>query len=415
MERLSPLDTTFLLAEDEDTAASLAIASVAVVAGPAPSHGELVDLIHDRLPMIPRLRQKVRTVPLDLLPPAWIDDDGFDLAWHIRRTVLPPPGDENALCDLVGRIMSERLDRDRALWAVWLIEGLSDGRWALLIKVHHCMADGVSGSHLYNVLCDGGVQHSPVSPMMAVNALRSAVEAIGELATYPLAQARLLGRVVRTPVQFVRRIGGTLQGLASYGLSLLPTAPTSLVGPIGQRRRYGIGRASLSTVHDTAHAFHVTVNDVLLAAIAGAYRTLLLKRGEEPTASSVRAAVPVSVRPGCTEHVVSNRISAMLPMLPVDIEDPVERLAAVHARLTHLKSGGQSAAGATVTSLVRYEFFGPVAWIVRLMAHLPQRSIVTVTTNVPARAGRSSCWAARSSRSFRTCRSRCDCAPASQY
>src|SRR5688572_100539 len=115
MERLSPLDTVFLLAEDEDAAASLAIASVAILTGPAPSLGELTELIRERLPLIPRLRQRVRTVPLDLLPPAWVEDPGFDLAAHIRRTVLPAPGDDGALCDFVGRIMSERLDRDRPL------------------------------------------------------------------------------------------------------------------------------------------------------------------------------------------------------------------------------------------------------------------------------------------------------------
>ncbi|RSM85189.1 wax ester/triacylglycerol synthase family O-acyltransferase [Kibdelosporangium aridum] len=383
MDRLSPVDSAFLLAEDEDPAVSLAIASVAILRGPAPSLRELAKLFSDRVPAIPRLRQKVRTVPLDLRPPAWIDDHHFDITRHIHKAVLAPHGDDAALCELVGEIMSERLDRDRPLWDAWLIDGLPDNTWALLIKVHHCMADGVSGSHLYNVLCHGDPQIGPVSPTEAVNAFRSMMLAVAELASSPTAQAHVLGRMVRMPLTFTRRLARTVQGLLSYGSSLLPTARSSLVGPIGSRRSYGIARSSLSTVHSVARVFHVTVNDVVLAAITGAYRTLLLKRGEQPVADAVRSAVPVSVRPDSTEHTLSNQISAMLPMLPVDIEDPVERLAAVHSRLSRLKSGQQSAAGVTMTSMVPDEFFAPVAWIVRLMARLPQRSVVTVTTNVP--------------------------------
>ena len=149
MEYLSPLDAAFLDAEDEDRHSSFAIASVAVLDGPAPSQADFVAAVRGRLPLVPRYRQKVRRVPLNLGQPVWVDDPHFDVAFHVRRTAVPAPGDDAALCRLVARVMSQRLDRDRPLWECWVIEGLADDRWAVLSKVHHCMADGLSANQLY--------------------------------------------------------------------------------------------------------------------------------------------------------------------------------------------------------------------------------------------------------------------------
>ncbi|MET0134719.1 MAG: WS/DGAT domain-containing protein [Kibdelosporangium sp.] len=245
--------------------------------------------------------------------------------------------------------------------------------------MHHCVADGVSGTQLYNVLCGSGTQAPHAPPAERSGKPRPAIEWL----TDSLAQGRKLARACADPGIIGRRISATFEGLWSYAVSLSPTAPTSLVGPIGRRRRYGIARASLPAVRKVARAFQVTVNDVALAAIAGAYRAILLRRGEQPTADAVRAAVPVSIRQNGTEHVMTNRISAMLPMLPVDVADPLERLGIVHARLADLKTGEQSATGATMTSLAQQNLFGPIAWALRLVVRLPQRSVVTVTTNVP--------------------------------
>src|SRR5947209_5446481 len=135
--RLTPLDAAFLDAEDEDRHASMAIASVTVLDGPAPPQDDVVRAIDGKLPLAPRYRQKLRTVAFDLGRPVWVDDADFDIRYHVRRTALPAPGDDGALCRLVGRLMSQRLDRDRPLWECWVIEGLADGRWAILLKVHH--------------------------------------------------------------------------------------------------------------------------------------------------------------------------------------------------------------------------------------------------------------------------------------
>ena len=146
MDRLKPLDAMFVDAEDEDENTSMAIASIAVFEGPAPSHKEVMALVAERLPFLPRYRQKLRTVPFRLGPPVWVDDPDFDLGYHIRRTALPEPGEYRQLADLMARVMSRRLDRDHPLWEYWVVEGLARDRWALISKVHHCMIDGV-GAH----------------------------------------------------------------------------------------------------------------------------------------------------------------------------------------------------------------------------------------------------------------------------
>jgi diacylglycerol O-acyltransferase len=156
-----------------------------------------------------------------------------------------------------------------------------------------------------------------------------------------------------------------------------------LNGPIGRHRRYAVGRASLADVAAVGKAFGASVNDVALAAISGAFRDLLLARGERPDAHAVRSLVPVSVRGRRDEGAGANRISLMLAMLPVDVADPVERLMAVRTQLAALKASGEAQAGAAMTALATHEPFLPISWGIRLAAHLPQRSIVTVTTNVP--------------------------------
>ena len=144
MDRLNALDAVFVDAEDADPHTSMAIASIAVFEGPAPSHEEFLAHIAGRLARVPRYRQKLRTVPFRLGRPVWVDDHDFDLRYHVRRTALPAPGGDQQLADLMARVMSQRLDRDHPLWEYWVAEGIADGHWALISKVHHCFVDGVS-------------------------------------------------------------------------------------------------------------------------------------------------------------------------------------------------------------------------------------------------------------------------------
>jgi diacylglycerol O-acyltransferase / wax synthase len=388
VDRMTPLDAAFLEAEDEDRHTSMAIASVAVMQGPAPSHEEFVAAIRGRLALVPRYRQKPRAIPLDLAAPVWVDDPGFDLSYHIRRTAVPAPGGDEALSRLIARVMSQRLDRDRPLWEYWVVENLAGGQWAVISKVHHCMVDGVSGTHLYYALFDASPERGPDVPdawvpTPAPSTLRLTADALRELARTPVDQLSMLARELREPRAFARRVADTGRGLATLARALLPASASSLTGPIGQPRRYAMARASLPAALAVARKHRVTLNDVVLAAISAGFRTLLLERGESPDTHAVRSLVPVSVRAPGDEGITDNRVSLMLAFLPVHVADPLERLTAVHDHLCELKASREAEAGEAMTSLARHEPFPPISLGVRMAAHLPQRMIITVTTNVP--------------------------------
>ncbi|QRP42897.1 wax ester/triacylglycerol synthase family O-acyltransferase [Amycolatopsis sp. FDAARGOS 1241] len=384
MERLSPLDAAFLEIEDEDPRAALAIASLAIAAGPAPAQDEFVAAITARLPQVPRYHQKIRRVPFDLAPPVWVDDDAFRPEDHFARLSVPSPHDDAALCELVTLLMDERLDRDRPLWMLWVIEGLSEGRWAILSKVHHSLTDGVSATGLQRVLFGAAEPPGlPAAPVPDPGRTRLLVSALGDLVSSPVTGiGHLVGSVLH-PRALARRTTDVVRGLAALSTALMPVAPSSLSGPLGHRRGYAVGQAALADIVTTAKAFDVTVNDVLLAAVTGGLRELLLRRGEDPAPDSVRSLVPVSVRNSASVSEVDNRVSLLLPLLPVDLPDPVHRLLRVHRRVTTLKGNKESAAGEFVTGAAGTEPFAASAWVMRAAAKLPQRNIVTVTTNVP--------------------------------
>jgi diacylglycerol O-acyltransferase len=385
---MSPLDAAFLQAEDEEPGASLAIGSIAVFDGPPPAHDEFAAVLAGRLPLIPRYRQRAREVPLDLGPPVWVDDGHFDLAYHLRRTALPAPGGDAELSALLGRVMSARLDRRRPLWEYWLVEGLRGGRWALLSKVHHCMVDGISGTDLYGVVLDPTAEIRPPGPDgwrpgPEPSDLRLAAVAVRDLALLPLRQAQALATAVRRPALLARHLRDTASGLVALSAAVRPAGRSSLAGPLSATRRFAFARGSVGDVAAVRRAHGGTFNDVVLAAVTGGFRALLLSRGERPTPDLVRTLVPVSTRAPGEENIRDNRVSLMLAMLPVDVADPAERLAVVRERLSRLKARHEAEAGAAVTALAEIEPFPLVATPVRVAAHLRQRSIVTVTTNVP--------------------------------
>ncbi|TGD87936.1 wax ester/triacylglycerol synthase family O-acyltransferase [Mycolicibacterium sp. CH28] len=380
VQHLTTLDAGFLQLEDTDRHISLAIGGVAVLAGPAPEFGVLRDLIGTRCLTNPRATQVLRTHPLDLVAPEWVDDPTFDLIHHVRHTALPQPGDDAALFAEVASIMERRLDRERPLWECWVIEGLAQDRWALLVKVHHALADGIAASNLLIGLCDdtgvasfassiGAAQHPsrrPGPPMPGLNPL----DWVGDSVRFGLSAGKLA----------LRAAGGAAEITASM---LRPAARSSFNGPIGDLRRYSSTAVKMHDVEEIAHAFGTTINDVALAAVADSYRAALLRRGQQPRPDSLRTLVPVSVRATDAMDVSDNRVSLMLPLLPVDTADPLQRLRAVHDRLTVAKSSGQRQAGSILLWATNLIPFPVTAWTVRLLSRLPQRSVVTVVTNVP--------------------------------
>ncbi|WP_280217168.1 wax ester/triacylglycerol synthase family O-acyltransferase [Nocardia neocaledoniensis] len=371
MSELHPLDGGFLELEDADRHISLGIGAVAVMAGPAPTRSEFTDWLTARLDRVGRLRERVRGSRWDLAAPVWEADPHFDLAHHVRWTALPEPNDEAALCEVIATELAERLDRDHPLWRCVVVERLAGDRWALIVWAHHAMVDGVSGISLFERLCEP-VDDEPAAEASA----KSQGPAAGWL--------DLAARVARLPVAAPRWAISTARSLVPVVYAAIaPSGSSSLNGPIGRQRRYAVARASLAEVRDIRTAFSASVNDVALAAVTSAYRALLIRRGEDPTARRVRILVPVSVRESTADHVLDNRVSAIIPHLPVEESDPVARLAAVHARIAHHRARGEADAERSMLVAAESLPYAAVALAFRLAGHFPQRSVTALATNVP--------------------------------
>jgi diacylglycerol O-acyltransferase len=388
MERLNPLAAAFLEAEDVDPHASLSIGSFAIFEGPAPTFEEFVRTIEGRLPLIPRYRQRVRRVALDLAAPAWVDDPDFDLHWHIRSTALPSPGGHEEIGNLLSRVMSHRMDRSRPLWEYWFVEGVEGGRWGLLSKLHHSVVDGVSGTDIYQLVLDPtptprGPEPDHWQPAQPASALAFNAESALEMVTSPVQAVRAATRALARPVRLARTTLTSAQGALNIAGAARPVHATSLTGPLDGSRRYTWTDVSLDDIRVVRKAFGVTVNDVALASVTGGLRRLLLSRGETPDPHAIRSLVPVSTRAPGEESILDNRVSLLLPYLPVDVSDPVERLETVRQRIRELRAAHEVEAGGSLTTLAAYPPFAPVSWGIRLGMRFPQRQITTVTTNVP--------------------------------
>jgi diacylglycerol O-acyltransferase len=385
MHRMSPLDASFLHLEDHVT--QLHIGSVAIFEGPPPPNDEMLAMVLGKLPLVPRYRQVVRFVPLAMGRPVWVDDPHFNIEYHVRRTALPAPGGEQELRNLVGRVMSQHLDRAKPLWEMWIAEGMGAGRWALVSKVHHCMVDGVSGSDLLTVILD--TERDPKTarpgrwqPEPAPSGTRLLADALLERTVSPYEVVRAMRASLRAPRQFARQMEDAARGLVGMRGLVRRTPPSSLNGPVGPHRRWSWARSQLTDVKAIRSALGGTVNDVVLACITNGFRQLLLARGESVD-RVVRTMVPVSVRSPGERGTYNNRVSAMFAELPVGIENPKERLDSIRAQMEGLKESKQAVAGEVLTSLSGFAPPMLLALGERVATRVPQRNLNTVTTNVP--------------------------------
>lgn len=384
VDRLSTLDASFLHLERK--VQPLHVGSALLFEGPAPSQDELTAAIESRLDLLPRYRQRVRRVPLDLGRPVWVDDPGFILEDHVRHATVPNPGDEASLRDLAAVIMSEHLDLTRPLWETWLVDGLDGDRWALVNKTHHAMIDGITGADIVAVLLDRDTTVEPRTspdwiPGAEPSPARLAATALVDLARTPLQVGEVLARALRSPLRSTRHAASELHGLVRAGEKVI--WPESVLdGPLGPRRRWGWARAQLAEIQEVERALGGTVNDVILAAIAGGFRTFLAARGEPVDGRTVRTMVPVSMR-GPQEHgALGNRVSAVFADLPVGLADPAQRLAAVTGQLSSLKSSGMAVGVDAMLSAANLMPGTLFALGAEVAVRLPQRAISTVTTNV---------------------------------
>jgi diacylglycerol O-acyltransferase len=387
-DRLTALDSSFLHLEDNQPS-HMHVASVTIFDGPPPSYDEFVEGIAGRLHMVPRYRQKLAFVPFAQGRPRWVDDPTFNISYHVRATALPPPGGEEQLRTLAGRVFSQRLDRDKPLWEVWIVEGLDGDRFALLSKVHHSLVDGVSGADLMTVLFD--ISPDPAPPAdpperWTARPLPSGSELLGEAllerATEPREIVRTMRAALRGPRQFARNTLEAAGGVSALARGTLRPAPASPYnGDIGPHRRFTWVRVRLGDIKAIKNSLGGTVNDVVLATVTGGLRRHLHARGVSTQDMTLRAMVPVSVRSDLEQGALGNRVAAMMAPLPVWCENPAVRLDVVSDAMRNLKSSGQ-AVGAEV--LTRIGGFAPptiMAQATRIGAR--QRAFNLVVTNVP--------------------------------
>ncbi|MCP2318063.1 acyltransferase, WS/DGAT/MGAT [Nocardia amikacinitolerans] len=371
MSELGPLDSGFMELEDIDQHVNLGIGAVAILRGSPGPRAEFTDRMTERIDVNPRLRQRLQRAPLDLRAPQWVDDPHFDIGHHLRWAALPQPCDEAALWEMVATVMEQRLDRDHPLWRATVVEHLDGDRWALIVTAHHSMLDGVSGISLFQRFCD------PTSATPTPN--REKTDGNGGRDW-----RAMLADGLRLPVQAPAALLRTVRAAAPLAWNaIVPESGSSLTGPIGRQRRYSVARVSLAQVKQIGAAFDVTVNDVALAAVTAAFRAMLLARDEEPDTETVRILAPVSVRTTAADGVLDNRVSAMLPQLPIELDDPLDQLRTVHQRLKRHKASGEAGAANSILSLAKWVPFAPLAWAVRTALRFPQHSIAGLATNVP--------------------------------
>jgi WS/DGAT/MGAT family acyltransferase len=378
MERMSALDASFYFVDDENV--PMHVGSVSVFEGPAPAYGDLVRLLVAKLPQVPRYRQRVRTLPFSFGRPVWVDDEHFQILYHVRHSAVPAPGTTEQLRNLAGRVFAQRLDRDKPLWEVWLVEGLEHGRWAIISKVHHCLVDGVAGSDLMTLIFDltADAEHpAPLAwkpdkePSFAALAADALVAAVAE----PTKQLAAIRNVVGLTA-FGRGLPGTLRRLTE-----LPVR--SLNGSVGPHRRWSWAQVDLEEVKAIRRETGGTVNDIVLTAVTHGFRTLLDKRGDSYAGRVVRTLVPVSVRGEGERGVLNNRVAAVLVNLPVAAADPLNRLVLIRAQMDELKRTRQALGAEVLTGLAGFAAPTLLALGSRTAFRFPQPLVQAVTTNVP--------------------------------
>ena len=389
-DRLSALDVSFLYLEEPTT--PMHVGGLVVLQPPESGfdYDALVALIEARIGLVPRYRQKIKNIPGRLANPVWVDDGDFDVTYHVRRSALPRPGSDVQLRELTARLMSRRLDRNRPLWEIYLVEGLAKGKIALITKTHHAMVDGRSAVDLGQVLLD----LTPVPrdtgedlwmPAPEPNVVDLVLGAVGEYVRRPSAVVDTVRSGVADVRATTERVVGALGGLASAArLATRPAPYSPLNARIGEQRRFGVARTVLDDYKRVRKVHGGTINDVVLATVSLALRNWLLSRGEPVTAkTTVRAMVPMSVRTDAEQGALGNRVSSYLVDLPVGEANPKIVLSQVSYSMKAHKESGQSVGA---DALIALGGFAPPtlhSMGARVASGFSRRLFNVVVTNVP--------------------------------
>jgi len=384
-DRLTGLDASFLHLERDG--AHMHVAGTLIFDGPAPDLEEFQAHLRSRLHLVPRFRQKLRTVPLDQGRPVWVDDPHLNLDYHVRHTALPAPGSEEQLRTFAARAFSQGLDRSKPLWEMWIVDGLADGRFAIVSKSHHCLVDGVSGVDITTVLFDTEPEPEPAAeppewiPQPEPTPLQLLGTAVTERMTVPAEIVRGVRALVRRPLQAlgaVRHAVGATGAFAGKGLAA-PDSPLNV--DIGPHRRFAWVRADLADLRRVKDVYGGTVNDVVLTVVAGAIGRHLRSRGHDTEGLVLKAMVPVSIRTADQQGALGNQVTAMMASLPVWCEDPIERLALVRRSMGNLKRSKQAVGANLLTDMADFAPPTVVSQAARLQSR--QRFFNLVVTNVP--------------------------------
>ncbi len=400
LDRLTSLDAGFLALETPLT--PMHVGSVSYLAqGPLRDQAgrvridELRRLVEERLELAPRFRQRPVAAPFGAGRPVWVDDPAFDVTDHVTEVVLPPPGSEHQLMQLCAELMMKPLERSRPLWELSVVDGFSGGKVVLVEKVHHVMMDGISGVDVAMLLTDGSPEaehpktrrHRALSPPGAPTLL---VSGLADELGVPLATLGApvrAGRLVATTLRHPSRAPAILRELEAVGrgtLSLLQRgtiAPRSPVNqPVGDRRLFLHTEHPITGVRAIAETFGCTLNDVVLAAVTGGLRRLLI-RNETDAEARFQVAVPVSTRAAGDHTTLGNRVSLFLAPLPVSLSNPLAQLEAVRQMTRSRKQSGQASA---LAALLAASDSWPTP-VVNALAHLThyQPFANAVVTNVP--------------------------------
>ncbi|MEX0665853.1 MAG: wax ester/triacylglycerol synthase family O-acyltransferase [Acidimicrobiia bacterium] len=391
-DRLTGLDASFLHLERLET--PMHVGALTVLEG-EPFFGpgdrfriaDVRDLVASRLHLIPRFRKRVMSVPLDAGQPIWVDDDRFDIGYHVRLTALPAPGSRSELLALFERIQAQVLDRTRPLWELWFVEGVEGGNVALIQKTHHALVDGISGVDVATVLLDFTPEptvHEPVpwEPEPAPTPARLLIDTARGMVESTGAVARTARTALEVPRRAAERIGSLARQMSTLADGALVAPKTSLNNPVvGRTRRFGTVSVPLDDVKIVRRAFGGTVNDAVLAGVAGGLARLLDTRGELTPDLTIKVFCPVSVRDDSEHMKLGNRLSAMFVSVPVGEPDPLVRLATVQATTTSLKEREQAVGAAALMGLTEYAAPTLLGLASRLIHHQP--FINLVCTNVP--------------------------------
>lgn len=374
MERMTPQDYEILQLENDVTAAHGL--TVGIFDGPEPKFDDLLDRVADRVRLVPRYRQRLLEVPFDIERPVWVDDPNFSIEFHVRHTALPKRTGRDPLNAFISRSLSQRLDRGKPLWELWMVSGLPKKQWAIVSKVHYSIIDGVSGTDVLGLLADNVDVHATIGQKMPAplpGARRLLTDAMTDLMFDPIESYRATRSMVERPLRFASKIA---KGMVEVN------DPNSLGRATGPHRKWQSAKVPLDDLRAVRTAHDCSTTDVILAAIGGGIRRYLTENGK-PLPESLEVVVPLAV--GAASGGISGQVTTLTARLPIAEPDAATRLAAIHKQT----SSGAVRSGAIAGRVLRRQenFVAPsiLAQGVRttMLETRGRRTPDTIAINVP--------------------------------